>query len=688
MLAIIFSVALATMLAMTAAGILAAAHEADQRKTARMPEWSSGTADAAFYGYNSIMKIDDVQFTVLWVEPGPSFSDNVVLPGLTRFPGAGEAAVSPRLAASGVTAAELGFDAAGTTSGAPGVIGDEGVESPGEYFAYVRAPVGSSLGDPEQLMYFSGYPAELVTNSSASWFSLDPPIPPLLELAPYVTIMLLAPAMVLVVTAMRMHSSAREERLRIMRELGIVPRALTVLQMREGLLIAMPAVMLSIVLSQVVAAVTGSLPLAPAAVFRGDLRAPWWAMVLWILVCAAAVIGGVLLDSARSRRRRNSLERERASVVWVLLLAAAVVVMAAVESPWGDGMEPGERGNIFMVTAIAVVLLLPPALPWMLRRSASLLSLSSWPAASVAVARARHSPLTIARGGAMLALMIFLGTFALSLIASRQATLEESGATSVASVFWMQEDPETVDAVGEGIAGLGGTAYPLGLDAEGGSVVIVESCDASLNEVLGLTGEQCEAVLDPSQEGARAELAAEGYENPVPVRTADSRTTSALIVVPAGTTQVEVHGAIASDAAGLTIVGLGSSGTHYYLLHWYTYALLIGVGALWLALCRDMADRALRGIEERQVLFRIGLPERVAWRIISWELAIPSLLAFGIATVLGVAAGGIGQQLGVTLLRLRDVLLIAGVGAGSALLAAMLVVLALRRAVKGPAVAG
>lgn len=683
---IVFSVIVATMLAMTAAGILAAAHHADQKKTARMPEWSTSADDAAFYGYNSIMKIDGVQFTVLWVEPGPEFSEAVIPPGLSRFPRGGEAAVSPGLAAIGVTAGELGFDAAATTSGAAGVIGDEGVESPDEYFAYVRAPEGSGLGDPDQLLYFAGFSEDQVTNSSESWFSPDPPVPPVLQLAPYVVIMLLAPAILLVVTAMRMHSSHREDRLRILRELGISPRAVTALQMREGLLAALPAAVVGVLLTQVAAVATGHLPWAPAQVFRGDLRAPWWAIMLWLLFCTGAVLGGVALDALRSRKLRNGQERERASVLWFVLLAAVVIAMAMIQSPMGDGMDPGERGNVFLATALATVLLLPPSLPWMVRQFARRLSLARWPAASIAVARARHAPLTIARGGAMLALMIFLGTFALSLIASRQATAEESGAEALASVFWMQEDAEAVDAVGVAIDQLGGSAYPLGVDTDGNSVVIIESCEETVVVMLGLTGQQCEAALDPGRgESAREELLAAGYANPIPVRTAAARTTSALLVVPAEVTAVQVFSSLAPGAAGLSVAGLGSSQVHYYLLRWYTYFLLIGVGALWLALCRDMADRALRGIEERQVLFRIGLPESLAWRIIKGELAIPSFLAFILGTVLGVAAGGVGQQIGVTLLRLRDVLLVSGIGAGSALLAAMLVVLCLRRSARGSA---
>lgn len=669
----------ATVLALLAAGLLASAHDADHRKTLRMPEWSMGTGDAAFYAYNSIMDVQDIQFTALWVEPGPEFSDDVIPPGLAEFPGPGEAAVSPGLADAGVTAGDLGFSPAASTSGVPGVIGDEGVESPGEYFVYLRAPEGADLGDPEQLLYFSGYPEIPATQNGASWFSLDPPIPPMLDLLPFVLVMLVAPAFVLAATAMRMHSTHREDRHRILRELGVPPRRILGLQIAEGIIEALPGVALGIVATQTVTMLTGRLPGAPAEVFRGELQPPWWAVGLWCVICLGAVVLGVLLDAVRSRKRMREGEPERTSPLWALLLLGIVVLTGLVQSPLGSSIAPSERAALFMGAAIGVVLLLPSAMPFFVRAVARRATAPSHPTLSIALARARHAPLTIARGGAMLALMIFLGTFALSLIASRQATAEEAGTPELATVFWMQEDPSTVPAVQVGMESIGGAAYPLGAAADGGEVVVVTSCNDPVIELIGLDDEVCHQVIDAPRAAAEKFLPA-GYEGPLPVTRAETSTASAVIVVPAGTTQTEVFGAVAPRAAGLSVVGLGTSQVHYFLLRWYTYLLLLGIGALWFALCRDMGDRTLRGLEERSVLFRIGVPEKFAWRIVRLEVAVPSIIAFGLAVLLGVAAGGVGQEIGLTLLRLRDVLLVAAVGAGSALCAALLVSFGAQRA--------
>ena len=264
-----------------------------------MPEWSASSDEAGFLASAGISQLHNKQFTVLWVEPGPEFSDSIVPPGLARFPGPGEAAVSSALAREGITAEALGFDPAATTSGRRGVIGDDGVPSADEYFVYIRPAPGTSLGDPEQLLPFSGYTQTPDTGwAGTEWFDLDAPYPVAAALAPMVLLMLLVPALFVMGTGLRMHSAHREERLRILAELGLPEQQLRRLQRRENLVLVIPGALIGVVLWQSLAAAGVQLPGTPAAAYRGEAMAPWWTVAGWLLICIGVVMMASVLDVA------------------------------------------------------------------------------------------------------------------------------------------------------------------------------------------------------------------------------------------------------------------------------------------------------------------------------------------------------------------------------------------------------
>lgn len=677
---VIASSVLAAFLAMMAAGTLSAAHHVDIRRDLRMPEWSASSDEAGFLASAGISQLHNKQFTVLWVEPGPEFSDSIVPPGLARFPGPGEAAVSSALAREGITAKALGFDPAATTSGRHGVIGDDGVPSADEYFVYIRPAPGTSLGDPEQLLPFSGYAQTPDTGwAGTEWFDLDAPYPVAAALAPMVLLMLLVPALFVMGTGLRMHSAHREERLRILAELGLPDRKLRRLQQRENLVLVIPGALVGALLWQSLAAGGVQFPGTPAAAYRAEAMAPWWTVSGWLLICIGVVMMASVLEAMRSRRRRNALEPERTAAWAVGVLAVDVIALCILCLPTVSARFPEEeRSVLFMLLAAGAVMLLPFVIPWLVRRAAHRLRRrGEGQRTSLAIARIEHAPVTVSRGAVMLAAMIVLGMFATSLLAARAASAEESHASRVVSLVWMDEQRSTQESVVRALSDQGMTVLPLGTSDSGREVVEVDACTPGVSRILGLATADCGALLEAKDPSAHA--SALGYTGPIPVKEAARHTTSALLDVPGTVQEADLYRLVGRYAAGMQVTGMWEGPVHHYLLRWYSFLLIVGVLALWLGLCRDMADRAVRAVDERATLFRIGIPDSAIWRTIRSEIAVPCVVAFLLSLGIGVVMSAFGQGLGLTMLTLRDAAGVALFGAGSALAVAWVATAVVRR---------
>lgn len=652
--AIILTTVLATFAVLYAAGLWHAASAAQQRKSDRMPEWAAAAADARLFIAESFGEIDAQQFPILWVEKSSAQADLGAPPGFDSFPQPGEAAVSPALADRGMTAQALGFAPSTATTDRPGIIGADGLGGPDELFAYIVVGPEHSLGDREQLLAFTGYAPGAGNADDAAYFDLDAPLPGPRELLPLLLVMLVVPAAIVQISALGMHSTHRQERMRILQGLGIPRVAVRRLRAAEDLCLTIPSALAASLLWQLGASAVSGLPGAPAALAVGELTAPWAAVLAWVVGVVLLSIAGSAIEASRSRRRRNAASPERTRPYGAVVLAVVISLLGLLQSPLNDGMDAAVRANIFLLCVGAGMLSLPWGLPWLVRAVLLRLRRPKRPELRIALARVTFAPMTAARVGALLAAMIVLGTFALALIASRQASQEESPDRAAAmSVVWLEEGTAPSQAVAARADAAGFELIPQGIDGQGRAVVAAEGCREGITAALHLDARVCHSALEDPRN------LPEDYSGPIPVREITRPTSSALVIAPAGTRSMDVFRALASAGAGLSVTAPFHGPVHNYLTQWYAH--LLGIGALVLAAAffRDVADRSLRAVDERAVLFRIGLPEHVAWRVIRWELAIPAIIGFVLAVALGVAAGGFGQGIGLTLLRTGDVLLIA-----------------------------
>ncbi|WP_106506266.1 hypothetical protein [Brachybacterium timonense] len=651
---IILTTVLSTLTVLYAAGLWHGASAAEQRKSDRMPEWAAEAADAQLFISESFGEIDAQQFPILWVEKSSAQADPGVPPGFDSFPKPGEAAVSPALADRGMTAQSLGFVPSTATSGRPGIIGADGLGGPDELFAYIVVGSEHSLGDRAQLLPFAGYAPGTADPDSAAYFDLDAPLPAPRELLPLLLIMLVVPASIVQISALSMHSTHRQERMRILQGLGIPRAAVRRLRAAEDLCLTVPSALAASLLWQLGASAISELPGAPAAVAIGELTASWVVVLGWIVGVALLSITGSAIETARSRRRRNPASPERSRPYGAAVLAVVICLLGLLESPWNDGMDAAVRANIFLFCVGVGMLSLPWGLPWLVRAVLLRVPRPRWPELRIALARATFAPMTAARVGALLAAMIVLGTFALALIASRQASQEESpDRTAAISVVWLEEGAAPARAVAARADAAGLELLQLGMDDQSREVVAAEGCRDDVIAALQLDARVCLSALEDPRN------LPEDYTGPIPVREVTRPMSSALVIAPTGTRSMDVFRALAPAGAGLSVAAPFRGPVHNYLTEWYGH--LLGIGALVLAAAffRDVADRSLRAVDERAVLFRIGLPEHVAWKVIRWELAIPAIIGFVLAVALGIAAGGFGQGIGLTLLRAGDVLLVA-----------------------------
>ncbi|NDZ72007.1 hypothetical protein G3I36_13245 [Streptomyces sp. SID10362] len=120
-----------TVAVLAVCGFLLAASSFDGRTERSQARWPQVADDgsATLLWRATLASVDDRQYDVVYIEP--LTPDAPLPPGLSRWPRPGEAVLSPALKAVGPRLSEEYGRAEGT-------IAAGGLESPSEYFAYVR----------------------------------------------------------------------------------------------------------------------------------------------------------------------------------------------------------------------------------------------------------------------------------------------------------------------------------------------------------------------------------------------------------------------------------------------------------------------------------------------------------------------------------------------------------------------
>ncbi len=330
----------------------------DIRSAARAPI-VAGTGDQARAVWSSHWdSFQGRQFTV--VVASPLDGQAPLPPGLAQWPAPGEAILSPALAA-GPEAEDFPH----RYGKFAGVIGEEGLASPGERFVYVR-PTPELLSTEPHLTKITGF-----GDARNASFGDTKLLYPEATFYPFIGVLLLLPILALTVTAARMGSEGRDRRAALLRVLGAGRRARACMDLGEALVpVALGAVVGAAVFS-VALLRNVRLPWIDYLLSATDLRQSLIGLALSLVLAVAVVLGLVVLLQP-SRRTDQESNRPRASKGGVLRLLAVGMCPAFAVLSWFSGpLFGGARIStiVYLVAAAGILATLPSVIAWLSERT-------------------------------------------------------------------------------------------------------------------------------------------------------------------------------------------------------------------------------------------------------------------------------------------------------------------------------
>ncbi|MEW2413779.1 FtsX-like permease family protein [Streptomyces sp. NPDC046866] len=489
-------VGLGVALLLVTSAVPNALHARDTRAAARATLDGAATADAP--GPNTLLTVHADQsyrsygVDGLLVQPeGPKAP---LPPGLKKYPGPGELAVSPaldRLLKTG----EGALLRERLDGRIVSTIGDAGLVGPGELFFYAGtdrlAPVVQREPGTSPVQRITGFGNDLEA----------PPLDPVLTLLALLTVVaLLMPVAVFIATAVRFGGERRDRRLAALRLVGADGRMTRRIAAGEALAGSAAGLLLGTGFFLAGRRLTPYAGVRRLSVFPDDLAPqPWLAAVIAVAVPAAAV--AVTLFALRSvvieplgvvrvgapRRRR---------IWWRLLTPLAGLGLLVPMT--GRGNSHG-RFNEGQVTAGVVLLLIGTTalLPYLLERIVARLGGAGPVSWQLAVRRLQLTSGAAARLVAGIAVAV-AGAIALQMVfagAERDYT-DETGqdpGRAALSVLVRTGTPETTEALGRTLAGARGIAraIPLGSTTASRTQQVGED-----HSSIGMTIGSCTALAE------------------------------------------------------------------------------------------------------------------------------------------------------------------------------------------------
>ncbi|WP_406184573.1 FtsX-like permease family protein [Streptomyces sp. NBC_01006] len=385
-------------------------------------------------------------------------------PGLKKYPGPGELAVSPAL------------DELMKTSGGKllrerldgrivSVIGDAGLVGPGDLYFYAGT---------DRLAQYAADAATAPYVNRVTGFGEEQqkrPLDPVLALlVVLVFVALLMPVAVFIAAAVRFGGDRRDRRLAALRLVGADARMVRRIAAGEAVAGSLIGLVLGTGFFLVARQLAPALTLYQRSVFPADLNpAPWLAALVAVAVPAAAVavtlfaLRGVVIEplgvvrTATPRRRR---------IWWRLLLPLAGVGLLV---PMTGRGNDGGRFNQYQVSAGVVLLLIgvTTLLPWVLERCVGRLGGAGPVSWQLAVRRLQIAGGTGARlvngiavavAGAIALQMLFAATSA-----SYTAQTGQDPTRASVSILTRSSEPARVDALAGKIAATEGVTKVLPL---------------------------------------------------------------------------------------------------------------------------------------------------------------------------------------------------------------------------------
>ncbi|MEU0072392.1 permease [Streptomyces sp. NPDC006332] len=338
--------AAAAAVAVVALGSVAAIATYDGRETrdqARGPILTDRRQDAVALWRESFDAVGEVQHSVIYVSPLKA--DAPPPPGLSHWPGPGEAVLSPELARAGKQ------DQITSRYGRyAGTIGKSGLVSPSEHFAYVRpAQTPGELRKSDSWQYAEGF-------GRAYPMGEDLYGRPLGQVLLALGVLTGLPALSLLVVAARVGSRTRDRRSGLLQALGGTWRHRAVVNIGEAALPIAAGTALAILPLLAASATDLRIPPTGYLLDSDDLRTAWPMSVTALLVSFVISLGAVVLLHRVERNGTATRPRSFTSRIprWRLYGCGAGIALVAV-SQYFRG-TPGLLGFAFGTVAMWALL--------------------------------------------------------------------------------------------------------------------------------------------------------------------------------------------------------------------------------------------------------------------------------------------------------------------------------------------
>ncbi|MFJ8533034.1 ABC transporter permease [Streptomyces sp. NPDC093591] len=420
-------------------GVLVMVHAAytgkEERREARTPAWQSGQLNgkpATMWLVGTDALKDQRRFSVVFL--APRSTDAPLPPGVKRWPGPGEAVLSPGLLKAG--AAER---IAGRYGKLAGTIGQEGLDDPGEWLAYVRPAAGLKPQAPvESVVGFGPQPGTEQAEGLAPGMARDDDKSEGMFRAVVVGLLLL-PSLVLLFIALRTGAHSRDRRSALVDALGGRRRDRALIAIGEVIRPVTWGAFASIPVFAVAMAQDIKVPYVGYLLSSADVRQHGWTALLApvgsiVVALALAVVSDRVLSPAtgtRPRRIHGSRRQLR------IAMACPFAILLATRGPQLTGENTELRTWISGLGIAAVVLTLPSAVAVVVARLGAVLERTGrergWAGTLIAGRRMIRHPAATARlvTGVVVGLIVFAQVLAWQgIFATYNAQVERSLSTT------------------------------------------------------------------------------------------------------------------------------------------------------------------------------------------------------------------------------------------------------------------
>ncbi|WP_107088003.1 permease [Streptomyces sp. XY152] len=348
------------------------------------------------------------------VHIAPHTPDAPLPPGVDHWPGPGEAVLSPGLLEAG--AAE---GIAGRYGRLSGTIGQEGLDDPGEWLAYVRPAKGMKAEAPIEVVVGFGPEAGVPAEGLQPGTGRDDDKPEWMFQG-LVLGLLLVPSLLLLFTALRAGADGRDRRGALVDALGGLRRDRALIAVGEAVRPVAWGALASIPFFAVAALVDVRVPFVGYVTSSADVRQHGWPallspVVVMVTASALAVIGDQSAGRAEGTRPAGAGRSRRQR--YLAFLCPPAVLLAS-RGPELAGDDTQYRAWISWIGLALVVLTLPAAVAVVVAGLGGRLERigrqRGWAGALIAGRRISHHPAATARlvTGVTVALIVLVQALA------------------------------------------------------------------------------------------------------------------------------------------------------------------------------------------------------------------------------------------------------------------------------------